>query len=105
MASDEVDYNQEVIFSPYLIGYENGKKLPINLNLNSPLTTQNLELYYGTYNPQNVIVSENFYDPEKPEEYVHDPELIDYDVFFKDLWEKEDNFLKSVGVEPPSGTI
>jgi hypothetical protein len=64
LASDEVDYNQEVILSPYLIGYENGKKLPINLNLNSPLTTQNLELYYGTYNPQNVIVSENFYDPE-----------------------------------------
>jgi len=43
---------------------------------------------------------ENFYDSEKPEEYVYDPELIDYDVFFKDLWEKEDNFLKSVGVEP-----
>ena len=45
---------------------------------------------------------ENFYDPEKPEEYVHDPELVDYDQLFKDLWEKEDNFLKSVGVEPTS---
>ena len=44
---------------------------------------------------------ENFYDPEKPEEHVYDPEsAIDYDLFFKDLWEKEDNFLKSVGVEP-----
>jgi hypothetical protein len=47
-----------------------------------------------------IMIKENFYDPEKPEEYVYDPELIDYDLFFKDLWEKEDNFLKSVGVEP-----
>ena len=46
------------------------------------------------------MIKENFYDTEKPEEYVYDPELIDYDLFFKDLWEKEDNFLKSVGVEP-----
>jgi len=44
---------------------------------------------------------ENFYDPEKPEEYVYDPEsAIDYDLFFKNLWEKENEFLKSVGVEP-----
>ena len=64
LASDEVDYNQEVIFSPYLIGYQDGKKLPVNLNLNSPLTTQNIELNYGVYDPKNVIVSETFYEPE-----------------------------------------
>ena len=64
LASDEVDYNQEVIFSPYLIGYQDGKKLPVNLNLNSPLTTQNISLNYGVYDPKNVIVSETFYDPE-----------------------------------------
>ena len=64
LASDEVDYNQEVVFSPFIIGVENGKKLPVNLNLNSPLTTQNLNLVYGVYNPNNVIVSESFYDPE-----------------------------------------
>jgi hypothetical protein len=45
---------------------------------------------------------ENFYDSEKPEKYVYDPELIDYDLFFKDLWKKEDDFLKSVGVETTS---
>jgi hypothetical protein len=64
LSSDEVDYNQEVVFSPFLIGLQNGKKLAVNLNLNSPLTTQNLDLIYGTYDPNNVIVSENFYDPE-----------------------------------------
>jgi hypothetical protein len=64
LASDEVDYNQEVVFSPFLIGLEDGKKLPVNLNLNSPLTTQNLNLVYGQYNYNNVIVSESFYDPK-----------------------------------------
>jgi len=50
---------------------------------------------------ENGMNKENFYDPEKPEEYVYDPEsAIDYDLFFKNLWEKENNFLKSVGVEP-----
>ena len=64
LASDEVDYNQEVVFSPFIIGLEDGKKLPVNLNLNSPMTTQNLNLVYGQYNYNNVIVSENFYDPK-----------------------------------------
>ena len=31
LASDEIDYNQEVVFSPFIIGVESGKKLPINL--------------------------------------------------------------------------
>ena len=64
LASDEVDYNQEVIFSPYIIGINDGRKLPISLNLNSPLTTQNLTLNYGVYDYGNVVVSENFYEPE-----------------------------------------
>ena len=64
LASDEIDFNQEVVFSPFLIAIDNGKKLPVSLNLNSPLTTQNLNLTYGNYNPNNVIVSENFYQPD-----------------------------------------
>ena len=64
LASDEVDFNQEVVFSPFLIGLDNGERLPLSLNLNSPLTTQNLTLTYGSYNPNNVIISENFYQPK-----------------------------------------
>lgn len=64
LASDEVDFNQEVVFSPYLIAQDDGKKLPVSLNLNSPLSTQNLTLTYGNYNLNNVIVSENFYQPD-----------------------------------------
>jgi hypothetical protein len=64
LTSDEIDYNQEVVFSPFIIGVDDGKKLPINLNLNSPLTTQNLNLTYGIYDSNNVIVSETYYQPE-----------------------------------------
>ena len=31
LASDEVDFNQEVVFSPFLIAIDNGKKLPKHL--------------------------------------------------------------------------
>jgi len=34
LASDEKDFNEEVIFSPYVIGYQNGNILPINFDLN-----------------------------------------------------------------------
>ena len=46
------------------------------------------------------VDSQNFYDPEKREEYVYDPELLQ--EFFKNLWQKEDIFLKSIGIEPSS---
>jgi hypothetical protein len=63
LASDEIDFNQEVIFSPYLIAVDNGEKLPVNIDLNNPSSAQNIPLVYGTYNPNNVIVSESFYHP------------------------------------------
>ena len=59
LVSDEVDYNQEVVFSPYIIGADNGEKLPVNVDLNSPLSTQNLTLKYGVYNPNNVVIFKN----------------------------------------------
>ena len=64
LASDEVDYNQEVVFSPYIIGVDNGEKLPINVDLNSGLSSLNLTLDYGQYNLHNVVVSENYYNPK-----------------------------------------
>ena len=36
LASDERDYNQEVVFSPYLIAETYGNKLPVSLDLNDP---------------------------------------------------------------------
>jgi len=64
LASDEVDYNQEVVFSPHLIAQTFGDKLPINIDINNPLTVQNLTLTYKNYNYNNVFVSQNYYNPE-----------------------------------------
>jgi len=62
LASDERDYNQEVIFSQYIIADTYGKKLPININVDNPLTTQQLNLTYKNYNQSNVFVSQNYYN-------------------------------------------
>ena len=61
LASDEVNFNEEVVFSPYLIAQTYGKKLPINIDINNPLSVQNLNLNYKNYNFNNVFVSQNYY--------------------------------------------
>jgi hypothetical protein len=63
LSSDEMDYNQEVIFSPYLIAETYGNRLPISYDINNPLTAQSLVLTYKNYNQNNIFVSQNFYDP------------------------------------------
>jgi hypothetical protein len=64
LASDEVDYNQEVVFSPYLIAQTYGNRLPVYYDLNSSNTRQNLTLNYGQYDFRNLVVSENYYNPD-----------------------------------------
>ena len=39
LTSDERDYDQEVLFSPYLIAETYGNKLPISFDTNNLLTT------------------------------------------------------------------
>jgi len=63
LSSDERDYNEEVIFSPYLIAETYGNKLPINIDINNPLTSQGLILNYKNFNSNNVFVSQNYYNP------------------------------------------
>jgi hypothetical protein len=60
LASDEKDYDQEVIFSPLLIGDNNGNVMPIKMDINSPVTIdcQNC----GDFDKE-VIVSENYWNP------------------------------------------
>jgi hypothetical protein len=64
LASDEVDYNQEVVFSPYLIAETYGNKLPISINISDTNTAQNLTLNYKEYNFDNIFVSQNYYNPK-----------------------------------------
>jgi hypothetical protein len=62
LASDERNYKEEVIFSPYIIADTYGDKLPINIDIDNPLTSQPLNLTYKNYNKNNVFVSQNFYN-------------------------------------------
>lgn len=64
LTSDELDFNQEVVFSPYLIAQTYGNKLPINIDINNTSSVQNLTLNYKKYNTSNVFVSENYYNPK-----------------------------------------
>ena len=64
LSSDERDYSEEVVFSPFIIAETYGKKLPINIDINNPLTVQPLNLTYKNYNLNNVFVSQNYYNPD-----------------------------------------
>jgi hypothetical protein len=64
LTTDETEFNQEVVFSPYLISQTYGNKLPFYFDLNDSGTTQNIVLNYKEYNTNNVIVSQNNYNPK-----------------------------------------
>jgi hypothetical protein len=65
LASDEKDYDQEVIFSPLLIGEEDGNRMPFKFDFNSSGTTI---CQSGSCTFDNdVIVSENYWNPENIE--------------------------------------
>lgn len=64
LANDEVDFNQEVVFSPYLIAQTDGNRLPINIDLDDIDTSQKLNLSYGIFNSGNTLVSSNYWNPD-----------------------------------------
>ena len=63
LASDERDYNEEVIFSPYIIGAYDGDVLPVKFDINFTGSNQNFSLTYGNYDFDNILISENYYNP------------------------------------------
>jgi len=63
LASDEKDYNEEVVFSTNLIGYNDGNRLPIYFDLNNSLSSQELTINYGDFLLGNTLVSLNYYNP------------------------------------------
>ena len=62
LASDEKDYDQEVIFSPLLIGEVDGNRMPFRFDFNSTGTTI-CQSGSCTFD-DNVIVSENYWNPD-----------------------------------------
>jgi hypothetical protein len=61
LASDEKDYDQEVVFSPLLIGENDGNRMPFKFDFNSSGTTicQTGDCSFD----DDVIVSENYWNP------------------------------------------
>ena len=63
LASDERNYNEEVVFSTNLIAQNDGNRLPISFDLNNSGSSQLFVLNYGIYNSANTLVSLNYYNP------------------------------------------
>lgn len=63
LASDERDYNQEVVFSPYVIGVDDGQVLPINIDFGSTANTETFNLSYDEYDFDNIVISSNYWLP------------------------------------------
>ena len=61
LASDEKDYDQEVIFSPLLIGEDDGNRMPFKFDINNTATTlcQSASCSFD----YQTIVSENYWNP------------------------------------------
>ena len=62
LVADEKQYDQEVIYSPYLIGYNDGNRLPISIELSNTGCSQNFSYSYGDYFSGNTIISLNNYN-------------------------------------------
>lgn len=64
LTNDESGFNEEVVFSPYLIAQTYGNRLPFYFDINNTETVQNLTLTYKNYNKNNIFVSQNYYNPK-----------------------------------------
>ena len=63
LASDERDYDEEVVFSNNLIGENDGNRLPLFFDLNNSLTSTQPLINFGQYISGNTLVSKNYYNP------------------------------------------
>ena len=63
LASDERDYDEEVVFSTDLIANTDGNRLPINIDLNSANSNLKQTLKWNKYYSGNTVVSQNYYNP------------------------------------------
>lgn len=61
LASDEEDYNEEVVFSDKIIGYNNGNRLPFNFEFDDIQTLNCINC--GVFSA-DTIVSKNYWNPD-----------------------------------------
>lgn len=63
LGPDERDYDEEVVFSTNIIGFNEGNRLPIIFDLSNSATTTQPYIAYGDYLSGNTVVSKNYYNP------------------------------------------
>jgi hypothetical protein len=63
LASDERDYDEEVVFSNDIIGADDGNRLPIYMDLSSSDSSPQLIIDFDQYNLNSTLVSKNYYNP------------------------------------------
>ena len=61
LTSDEKSYDEEVIFSPFLIGIDDGNRMPFNFDFNNTGTTLCTTNVCSFDN--DVIISQNYWNP------------------------------------------
>ena len=69
IASDERDYDEEVVFSTKLIAEDDGDRLPVYIDLSSNLSNQQMKLLWNVNYTGNTLVSENYYNPKNVDLY------------------------------------
>ena len=65
LASDERDYDEEVVFSDDVIAVNDGNRLPIRFDLSNSGSTKQYTIDFGDYYDDNTLVSLNYYNPKK----------------------------------------
>jgi hypothetical protein len=72
LSKDEIEYDQETVFSTNLIGFDDGNVLPVNIKLSDSECSSQLTLEYGDFLPDNTLVSDRYYpfpDLKEPQCY------------------------------------
>jgi len=64
LASDERDYDEEVVFSSKLIGENEGNRLPLFFDLSKDSISTQPDIDFGEYYSANTLVSKNYYNPK-----------------------------------------
>ena len=64
LASDEKDYDEEVVFSTDVIALNDGNRLPTSIQLDNSGNTLQSNITFGNYISNNTLVSSNFYNPK-----------------------------------------
>jgi len=63
LVGDEKDYDEEVVFSTELIGYNDGNRLPIIYDLDNTQTCEQPTMVFDNFYSNATLVSKNYYNP------------------------------------------